>query len=94
MSTLLNAAAVHKSKYHSLGMSVRRICPSASGGHGKKPPVVTTCVAPQLELTQFVTLVFNPSVMPENEKKAGREPMAWSIRSLFGIGKKLFCLVF
>lgn len=83
LATLLNAASVHKSKYHSLGLSVRQVCPG-----GK-----LTCAHPVLELTQFVTLVLNPNIMPENEGGKGSwdpQPVSWSIRSIFGIGERFF----
>ena len=51
LATMLNADHIHTSKYHSLGLSLRKICPN----HQKQ------CSDPELELSLYVVLVFDPA---------------------------------
>lgn len=78
LSALLSAKSLHHTKYHSLGLSLRYVCPSKA----------SSCTRPALELEQTVTLVFAPNVDKDNESKA---TMTWSLRSLFGIGLMSTC---
>jgi len=78
---LLNAKNLHHSKYHSLGLSIRRVCPGDEDS-------ITSCASPSVELVQSVTLVFAPALGSENTSKAKH---SWSIRTLFGIGVLSVC---
>ena len=51
LATMLNVDHIHTSKYHSLGLSLRKICPN----HQKQ------CSDPELELSLYVVLVFDPA---------------------------------
>ena len=53
LATLLNAGHVHKTKYHALGLRFRRVCPK--GGN--------SCSHPDIEFTQTLTLVSDPSML-------------------------------
>ncbi|TRY80979.1 hypothetical protein TCAL_02962 [Tigriopus californicus] len=79
LASLLHAAPIHRTNHHSLGLSLRHVCPSG----------VAHCSHPLLELVQDVTLVFRPHQMPENARDDSAS--AWSIRSLFGIGLTSAC---
>lgn len=50
LATFLNADHIHSTKFHSLGLSMRKVCP----GHK-----TTECSDPDIELSLFVTLVSN-----------------------------------
>ena len=54
LSTFLNADHIHSTKYHNLGLSLRKVCP----GHTNQ------CSNPEIELSLFVVLViyFNISL--------------------------------
>ncbi len=78
LSALLSAKNLHHSRYHSLGLSLRHVCP-----YGE-----LRCDDPSLELVQSVTLVVAPAINKENESKA---PVAWSVRGIFGIGLLATC---
>ena len=47
LSTFLNADHIHSTKYHNLGLSLRKVCP----GHTNQ------CSDPEIELSLFVVLV-------------------------------------
>ena len=47
LATFLNADHIHSTKYHNLGLSLRKVCP----GHTKE------CSNPDIELSLFVVLV-------------------------------------
>ena len=87
LATMLNADHIHASKYHSLGLSLRKICP----GHE------TQCSDPDIELSLFVVLVFDPAGLPDNIRASMNEKEVswshWSIRTLFGIGITSACPV-
>ena len=68
---MLNAGSIHKSKYHSIGLSIRYVCSDSN------------CQQKSVELVQSVTLVFNPEIWRENLEKS---TISWSVRSMFGIG--------
>ena len=51
LATMLNADHIHSSKYHSLGLSLRKICPKHQN----------ECSDPDLELSLYVVLVFDPA---------------------------------
>lgn len=78
LSTLLNSVNLHRSKYHSLGLSLRYVCPNGQ----------ESCSNPILEHSQTITLVFNPTKMTENLQA---KIMSWSLRSIFGIGLNSGC---
>ena len=85
LGSLLNSRSIHRTKYHSIGLTMRRVCPD------KRP-----CTDPKVELKQFVSLVFDPSTFPENRNKhrSGSVKLNannWSLRSLFGIGLNSQC---
>ena len=63
LGSLLNARSIHRTSYHSIGLTLRRVCPYGSS------PQETSCTAPRVELSQTVTLVFDPSSFPENANK-------------------------
>ncbi len=54
LATLLNAASVHRTKYHALGLQLRKVCPKG----------VESCSNPDLEFTQTLTLVSDPNLFP------------------------------
>jgi len=68
-----------------LGLSLRKVCP----GHTKE------CSNPDIELSLFVVLVFDPVSLPDNIRSSMSEREAswsnWSIRTLFGIGITSAC---
>jgi phosphatidylinositol glycan class T len=79
LATLLNAANVHRSTYHSLGLSLRLVCPQSAA----------TCTQPHLEFTQHLTVVFDPHM--DHKDPDQTRPLSWSLRSLFGIGLVSAC---
>jgi len=85
LSTFLNADHIHSTKYHNLGLSLRKVCP----GHTNE------CSNPDIELSLFVVLVFDPVSLPDNIRSSMSEREAswsnWSIRTLFGIGITSAC---
>jgi len=81
LSALLNAKNLHHSKYHSLGLAIRRVCPDGGDERG-------SCTRPQTELRQTVTNVFAPALGSENLSSS---KLTWSIRTLFGIGLLSTC---
>lgn len=83
LSTFLNADHIHATKYHSLGLSLRKIC---SKGAEK-------CSDPDIELSLYVVLVFDPMNLKDNLRMNERESSLsnWSIRTLFGIGITSAC---
>ena len=88
LATFLNADHIHSTKYHSLGLTLRKIC-ADSDEAGK-------CMSsPHIELTLYVALVFDPLSLPDNVRSALYEREAatsnWSIRTLFGIGVTSAC---
>jgi len=89
LGSLLNARSIHRTSYHSIGLTVRRVCPKEEE---------EGCFAPKVELSQTVTLVFDPSSFPENANKVTSKESgvklngyAWSLRTLFGIGINSKC---
>ena len=89
LATLLNARSIHTTKYHSIGLTLRSVCPDSSQN---------SCQDPVIELRQHVTLVFDPASSRENVKKSrprsntvGQLHLDWSINSLFGIGLHSRC---
>ncbi len=78
LSALLSAKNLHHTRYHSLGLSLRHVCPGGTWD----------CSRPSVELVQKVTLVFSPALAKENQTKS---PVSWSVRTLFGIGLLATC---
>ena len=87
LTTFLNADHIHSTKYHSLGLSLRKICSSGLNQ--------LECSNPDIELTQHLSLVFDPLSLPDNLRSALHERESassnWSIRTLFGIGVTSAC---
>ena len=87
LTTFLNADHIHSTKYHSLGLSLRKICSSAANQ--------VECSNPDIELTQHISLVFDPLSLPDNLRSALHERESassnWSLRTLFGIGVTSAC---
>ena len=87
LTTFLNADHIHSTKYHSLGLSLRKICSSAANQ--------VECSNPDIELTQHLSLVFDPLSLPDNLRSALHERESassnWSLRTLFGIGVTSAC---
>ena len=93
LATLLNARSIHTTKYHSIGLTLRNVCPSQDSGSSSN-----SCQNPSVELRQQVTLVFDPSSFRENVKRSrpnsnsvGQLHLDWSITSLFGMGLNSRC---
>jgi len=87
IGALLNARSIHRTSYHSIGLTMRRVCPQNQDG----------CSNPRIELNQHITLIFDPTTFPENANKVTSHSgvklngNGWSIRSLFGIGVNSRC---
>ena len=69
LATFLNADHIHSTKYHNLGLSLRKVCP----GHTNE------CSNPDIELSLFVVLVnfihfsVRISVLGQSNVKTSRE---------------------
>ena len=92
LAILLNARSIHTTKYHSIGLTLRSVCPKQSSN------TQTSCQDPIVELRQHVTLVFDPSSFRENVKLSrpksntvGQLHLDWSITTLFGMGLNSRC---
>ena len=92
LATLLNARSIHTTKYHSIGLTLRSVCP-ISPSNAK-----SSCQNPVIELRQHVTLVFDPASFRDNVKRSrpksntvGQLHLDWSINNLFGIGLHSRC---
>ncbi|XP_077982557.1 GPI-anchor transamidase component PIGT-like [Glandiceps talaboti] len=72
ISTLFNAINMYNTNYHSLAVHLRPICKDPS------------CTAPALELSQSLSVVFDPPI-----REYGKQD--WSLRKLFGRGLKGPC---
>jgi len=86
IGSLLNARSIHRTNYHSIGLTMRRVCPK--NVESGLPP--ESCIEPRVELVASITLVFDPSAFPENANKVTKlvklNGNDWSVRSLFGMG--------
>ena len=87
LAGLLNARSIHRTKYHSIGLTLRTVCPPSDDSSGSSDD----CDAPLVELSQHVTLVLDPYSFPENRRNDNGKKYDWSIRSLFGIGINSRC---
>ena len=92
LATLLNARSIHTTKYHSIGLTLRSVCPKSSAENN------TTCKDPKIELRQHVTLVFDPASFRDNVRRSrpnsntvGSLHLDWSITTLFGMGLNSRC---
>lgn len=73
--SLLNYGYIHSTNYHSLGLSMRRLCDTTTDAD---------CLQSyDLDIKQTVNLVFDKQIISENQD--------WSIRKLFGQGVSGSC---
>ena len=92
LATLLNARSIHTTKYHSIGLTLRSVCPNAPSESN------STCQDPKIELRQHVTLVFDPASFRDNVRRSrpnsntvGSLHLDWSMTALFGMGLNSRC---
>ena len=55
LATFLNADRIHSTKFHGLGLALRKVCESEK-----------SCGNPDIELSLYLSLVFDPVSLPDN----------------------------
>lgn len=80
LATLLNSHSIHRTRYHSIGLSIRMVCPGQA----------QHCTDPVVELNQNVVLVFDPAILYNNPHYPVKK-YDWSVRNLFGMGVTSSC---